>query len=93
MGNATDNVVYPRERDSVPIVQETGWAPGPVWTGAENLVTTRIRSPDCRETIDARIMLMYKLIIYEYEDIFVGNYCNDVGVPGRMLSRYSEDVD
>ena len=49
--------------------------------------------PDCRETIDARIMLMYKLIIYEYEDIFVGNYCNDVGVPGRMLSRYSEDVD
>ena len=25
---------YPRER---PIVQEAGWAPGPVWTGAENL--------------------------------------------------------
>ena len=21
----------------VPIVYETGWAPGPVWTGAENL--------------------------------------------------------
>ena len=21
----------------VPIVQENGWAPGPVWTGAENL--------------------------------------------------------
>ena len=21
----------------VPIVQEAGWAPGPVWTGAENL--------------------------------------------------------
>ena len=26
----------PRERP-VPIVQEAGWAPGPVWTGAENL--------------------------------------------------------
>jgi hypothetical protein len=26
--------LYPRER---PIVQEAGWAPGPVWTGAENL--------------------------------------------------------
>ena len=25
---------YPRER---PIVQEAGWASGPVWTGAENL--------------------------------------------------------
>ena len=24
-------------KDPVPIVQETGWAPGPVWTGAENL--------------------------------------------------------
>jgi len=25
-------------KDSVPIVQEAGWAPGPVWTGVENLV-------------------------------------------------------
>jgi hypothetical protein len=29
----------------VPIVQETGWDTGPVWTGAENLVHTGIRSP------------------------------------------------
>ena len=36
----------PRERDPVPIVQETRWAPGPVWTGAENLASTGIRSPD-----------------------------------------------
>jgi hypothetical protein len=28
---------YPRERDPVTTVQEAGWAPGPVWTGAENL--------------------------------------------------------
>ena len=33
-------------KDPVPIVQETGWAPGPVWTGAENLTLTGIRSPD-----------------------------------------------
>jgi len=25
------------EKDPVPIVQEAEWAPGPVWTGAENL--------------------------------------------------------
>ena len=31
-------------KDSVPIVQEAGWAPGPVWTGAENLAPTGIRS-------------------------------------------------
>jgi len=30
----------------VPIVQEAGWAPGPVWTGAEHLTPTGIRFPD-----------------------------------------------
>jgi hypothetical protein len=33
-------------KDPVPIVQEAGWAPGPIWTGAENLAPTGIRSPD-----------------------------------------------
>ena len=33
-------------KDPVPTVQEAGWAPGPVWTGAEYLATTGIRSPD-----------------------------------------------
>ena len=28
-------------KDPVPIVQEAGWAPGPVWTGAENLAPHR----------------------------------------------------
>jgi len=37
--------LYPQE-DPVPIVQEAGWAPGPVWTGAENLAPTGFRSPD-----------------------------------------------
>jgi hypothetical protein len=32
--------------DPVPIVQEAVWATGPVWTGAENLVPTGIRSLD-----------------------------------------------
>ena len=31
-------------KDPVPIVQEAGWAPEPVWTGAENLSPTGIRS-------------------------------------------------
>jgi hypothetical protein len=33
-------------KDTVPIVQEAGWAPGPVWTGVEKLDPTEIRSPD-----------------------------------------------
>ena len=31
-------------KDSVPILQEARWAPGPFWTGAENLVPTGNRS-------------------------------------------------
>ena len=37
--------LYPG-KDPVPIAQEAGWAPGPVWTVAENLAPTGIRSPD-----------------------------------------------
>jgi len=32
--------------DPVPLLKEAGWAPGPVWTGAEYLAPTGIRSPD-----------------------------------------------
>jgi len=33
-------------KDTLPIVQEAGRAPVPVWTGAENLILTGFRSPD-----------------------------------------------
>ena len=36
---------YTRERNPVLIMQVAGWALGPVWTGAENLASTGIRSP------------------------------------------------
>jgi hypothetical protein len=36
--NATSRPFYLR-KDLVPIVQEAGWAPGPVWTSAENLAS------------------------------------------------------
>jgi hypothetical protein len=32
-------------KDPVPIVEETGWAPGPVWIGAENLSSHRNSIP------------------------------------------------
>ena len=52
--NATPRPLYPGEKDQVSIVQEAGWAPGPVWTGAENLAPTGIRSrdrPACSESL------------------------------------------
>jgi len=33
-------------KDPVPIIYEAGWAPGAVWTSAENLFRTEIRSRD-----------------------------------------------
>ena len=42
----TPRPLFTPGKDPVPIVQEAGWAPGPVWTGAENLAPTGIRSPD-----------------------------------------------
>ena len=47
----------PPGKDPVPIVQEAGRAPGPVWTGAENLSPTGIRSPDR----PARSQSLYRL--------------------------------
>ena len=35
--------LYLREKDPVPILQQAGWATGPVWTRRKNLVPTGIR--------------------------------------------------
>ena len=43
--NATPRPLYPRERDPVPIVQEAGLAPMPVWRGAGNLAFAGVRIP------------------------------------------------
>jgi len=47
------------EKVPVPILQEAGWAPGPVWTGAENLAPTGIRSPDLPACSQSLYQLSY----------------------------------
>jgi len=44
--SVTTRPLFTSGNDPVPIVREAAWAPGPVWTGAENLVPNGIRSPD-----------------------------------------------
>ena len=46
MINSTPRPPYPRKREAVLISEDVGWAPALVWTGAENLASTGIRSPD-----------------------------------------------
>ena len=43
--NATPRPLHHRERESVLIIQMAWWAPGPVWTGAENLALSGIGFP------------------------------------------------
>ena len=50
---------YTPGKDPVLIVQEVGQAPGPVWTGAENLAPTRIRSPDRPARSESLHLLRY----------------------------------
>ena len=45
LANATPRPLYPRGRDPVLIVHGAGWAPGPVWTNAENLAPHRDSIP------------------------------------------------
>lgn len=42
--NAIPRPLYPQERHLVPVVQDAGWAIGPVWTGVEILAFTGIQS-------------------------------------------------
>ena len=50
----------PPGKDPVPNVQEAGWAPGPVWTRAENLVPTGIRSRTVQPIAQSLYRLSYR---------------------------------
>jgi hypothetical protein len=72
-----------QERNPVPIAQEAGWAPAPVWKGEENFAATVIRFPErpaCSESL-------YRLrnpgpSIYRVED------CKSGAVPVNPLPIY-----
>ena len=55
--SVTPRPLFTPWKDPVPIVQDGGWAPGPVWTDAENLAPTGIRSPER----PARSLSLYRL--------------------------------
>ena len=62
-------------KDPVPIAQEAGWAPGSVWTGAENLAPTGIRSPDRPTRSQSLYRLRYPA--HKHNKSFFKNiYCN-----------------
>ena len=48
-----------RERNPVPIVQEAGWVPRSVWTSAEKIFLSGIRSPDRPDRSESFYRLHY----------------------------------
>jgi hypothetical protein len=48
--SSTPRLLFTPRKDPVPIVQEAGCAPGPVWTGGKTL-PTGIRSPDRSQSL------------------------------------------
>jgi hypothetical protein len=60
---------FTKGKDPVPIIQETGWTPGPVWTCAKNLSPTGIRSPDRPARSQSLYRLSYPAHVYADDQI------------------------
>jgi hypothetical protein len=79
----------PVERDPVPIVQEAGWAPGPVWTAVENLAPTGIRSPDRPARSESQYRLSYPgpltlmTIVVKYQRLSLFHSAIDMATKGK----------
>ena len=82
----TPRPLFTPGKDPVPIVQEAGWATGPVWTGAENFAPTGIRTLDRR----ARSKSLYRLC-YPGHRMLV-RHITYVGLPLRRPPVFSTSV-
>jgi len=67
--SVTPRPLFTPGKDPVLIVQEAGWASGPVWTGAENLASTGIPCPDR----PARSQLVYRIRYPAHWETVVGS--------------------
>ena len=71
-------------KDPVPIVQEPGWAPGAVWTGAENPPPTGFRSPDR----PARSQSLYRLSYPAMKACGMRVYMTSLGLNLETRGKY-----
>jgi hypothetical protein len=72
-------------KDTVPIVQEAGWAPGPVWTGAENLAATGILSPDRPVRSQSLYRLSYRS---PQKPVLVGSFYRNGPLNHIKINKY-----
>jgi hypothetical protein len=79
-------------KDPVHIVQEAGWASGPVWTGAENLSSTGIRSPDRPARSQSLYLLSYPAHIVSVGLRKITKTLGKFAVRGRCSNRAPSDL-
>ena len=84
--------LYPLEKDPLFILWETGWAPGPVWTGAESIAVTEIRSPDCPARSELLDRLQY-IGFHEHEALVEWHGRKDSEVLGPSTDPPIQDDD
>jgi hypothetical protein len=83
--STTPRPLYSRE-NSVPIVQEAGWASGPVWTCAKNLTSIGIRSPDH----PARSQSLYRLSYSAHGGDVGASHSQHVCITKKLIWSYRE---
>ena len=91
-GQRHEPVALPPGNDPVPIVQENGWGPGPVWTDREDLASTEIWSPDREAGSESLYRLSYhvnarKLLMFRSEHL----KSSTVQIKGRVSSIFEWD--
>ena len=62
VGYARPRQLYPREIDPVPIVQETGWAPRPVW----RVRKSKMCVPGHDYSHASSRVLLYVILVYKF---------------------------
>jgi len=77
--SVTPQPIFTPGKDPVPNEQEAGWAPGPVWTGEENIVPIGIRAVDR----PARRQSLYRL---RYPAHCAGNRCQILKINSDKLA-------
>ena len=85
--DATPWPLYSRGIDPVPILQEAGWTPTPVWAGKENLATNWIRSQDRPTQSESLYQLSYPGPTGDYPSLFIRNQCPGPGHWHSLLGR------
>ena len=83
--NATSRLLFPWERDLVPILQEAGWAPGLVWAGAENRTPTEIRFPDPAAPSASLYQLSYPGLHYDNNNNHHLRYYNNIIITKNLI--------